>query len=282
MRFWLSLNFEPMELLLDHARDAEAFGYEGVVIPDHVVIKVGDRTPHPKGYPLQAEEPFLDPFCVFSALAAVTTRLRFLNYVYVVPLRDPFSLAKQAGTVSVISNGRFVLGTGTGWLEEEFDALGVDFASRGRRMDEMLPILRDFWDKGYAEASGDHFAFPRSGMFPIPPERLPIWIGGHSMPAARRAAGYDGYMPMTPFDEPTLAQFHAIDVIRAEQGLTGPYERMAIPPMGRKVDPAVVRELEDQGVTSMLVVPWPQSDPSVSHETKRGLAERFAAVIARS
>jgi len=283
MRFWLSLNFEPMALLLDHARDAEAFGYEGVVLPDHVVIKVGDRTPHPKGYPLQAEEPFLDPFCAFSAMAAVTTRLRFLNYVYVVPLRDPFSLAKQAGTVSVISDGRFVLGTGTGWLEEEFEALGHDFASRGGRMDEMLPILRSFWDHGYAEHHGEHFDFPRSGMFPMPPARLPIWIGGHSMAAARRAAHFDGYMPMTPFDEPTSAQFRAIDTIRAEHGLSGPYERMAIPPMGRKMDPALVHELEDDGVSSLLVVPWPQSDPSVSYETKRALAERFATdVIAKA
>ena len=283
MRFWLSLNFEPMEQLLDHARNAEELGFEGVVLPDHVVIKVGDRTPHPKGYPLQAEEPFLEPLCVFSAMAAVTTKLRFLNYVYVVPLREPFSIAKQCGTVAVISGGRFVLGTGTGWLREEFDALDRDFASRGSRLDEMLPILRDFWDHGYAEAHGRHFDFPRSGMFPVPPTRLPIWIGGHSMAAARRAARFDGYMPMTPFDEATLAQFRAIDTIRTEEGLTGPFERMAIPPMGRKVDADGVRELEDAGITSMLVVPWTQSDPSVSYGTKQALAERFATdVIAKS
>jgi probable F420-dependent oxidoreductase len=278
MRFWLSLNFEPMDQLLDHARDAEAFGFEGVVLPDHVVIKDGPRTPHPKGYPLQADEPFLDPLCVFSAMAAVTTRLRFLNYVYVVPLRDPFSLAKQAGTVSVISAGRFVLGTGTGWLREEFETLGPDFASRGRRMDEMLAIVRDFWDDGYAEHHGEHFDFPRSGMFPVPPSRVPIWIGGHSMVAARRAARFDGYMPMTPLDEPTIQQFRAIDAIRAELGLTGPFERMAIPPLGG-IDAGRVRELEDLGVTSVLVIPWTQSDPSVPYSKKRDAAERFAREV---
>jgi probable F420-dependent oxidoreductase len=282
VRFWLSLNFEPMDQLLDHARDAEAFGFEGVVLPDHVVIKVGERTPHPKGYPLQPNEAFLDPFCTFSAMAAVTTRLRFLNYVYVVPLRDPFSLAKQAGTVSVISGGRFVLGTGTGWLREEFETLGQDFASRARRMEEMLAILRDFWDDGYAEYHGEYFDFPRSGMFPVPPVRVPIWIGGHSMVAARRAAQFDGYMPMTPLDEATLEQFRTIDTIRAEQGLSGPFERMVIPPPG-KIDPGRVRELEELGMTSMLVIPWTQSDPSVAYSTKRGLAERFASgVIAKS
>jgi probable F420-dependent oxidoreductase len=282
VRFWLSLNFEPMDQLLDHARDAEAFGFEGVVLPDHVVIKVGERTAHPKGYPLQPNEFFLDPFCAFSAMAAVTTRLRFLNYVYVVPLRDPFSLAKQAGTVSVISAGRFVLGTGTGWLREEFETLGQDWMSRGRRLDEMLPILRDLWDNGYAEYHGQHYDFPRSGMFPVPPGRVPIWIGGHSMAAARRAAHFDGYMPMTPLDEPTMEQFRTIDNIRRDQGLSDPFERMVIPPAGN-IDPGRVRELEDLGMTSMLVLPWRQSDSSISYSTKRGLAERFASdVIATS
>jgi len=282
VRFWLSLNFEPVDQLLDHARDAEAFGFEGVVLPDHVVIKVGERTPHPKGYPLQPNELFLDSLCAFSAMAAVTTRLRFLNYVYVVPLRDPFSLAKQAGTVSVLSAGRFVLGTGTGWLREEFETLGQDWASRGRRLDEILAILRDFWDNGYAEYHGQHYDFPRSGMFPVPPARVPIWVGGHSMAAARRAARFDGYMPMTPLDEPTIEQFRTIDHLRGDLGLSGPFERMVIPPSG-KIDRARVRELEDLGMTSMLVLPWRQSDPSISYSTKRGSAERFASdVIARS
>jgi len=278
MKFWLSLLFEPLESLLDHARAAEELGYEGVVLPDHVVVKDGERTPHPSGYPLQADELFADPMLAFSAMAAVTTRLRFLNYVYVVPLRDPFTLAKQAGTLAVMSNDRFVLGTGVGWLKEEFETLGRDFSTRGQRMDEMLAILKDFWDDGYAEFHGEHFDFPRSGMFPPPKRQIPLWIGGHSKAAARRAAAYDGYIPMRPVNDETRAEFELIDELRAEQGLTGPYDRI-VSAHGLD-DPGAARKLEEvDGITHVIVTPWTMSDYRQSPEEKRGLAAKFAEEV---
>jgi probable F420-dependent oxidoreductase len=287
MKFWLSLLYEPVNQLLDHARMAEELGFEGVVLPDHVVIKEGGRTPHPSGYPLRPDEPFLDPLLVFAAMAAVTSRLKFLNYVYVVPLRDPFILAKQAGTLALLSNDRYVLGTGVGWLKEEFDAVGPDFSSRGKRMDEMLAVLRDFWDDGYAEFHGEHFEFPRSGMFPKPNRQVPIWIGGHSMTAARRAADFDGYMPMRgvngadmPLDEQTTAEFAMIDELRRRRGQTAPYERMI---GGRGIDrPNDARRLEEaHGVTNLLMMPWTMSDPTVTVDQKRSLATRFAEQVIR-
>jgi probable F420-dependent oxidoreductase len=282
MKFWLCLNFELPQSLLDHARNAEALGFEGVVLPEHVVVKEGERTPHPNGYPLKAHELFLDPFLAFAAMAAVTTRLRFLNGVYVVPLRDPFSLAKQAGSLAVMSNDRFVLGTGVGWLKEEFDTMGRDFATRGRRMDEMLAILRDFWDDGYAEFHGEHFEFSRSGMFPVPRRQIPIWIGGHSMAAARRAANYDGYMPMravtdpmAPLNETSRAEFVLIDELRRARGHTGPFARM-VSAFGVE-DPGMARKLEEvDGITDLLITPWTMSDYTQSYEEKRSLTARFA------
>ena len=282
MKFWLCLNFEPPESLLGHARNAEALGFEGVVLPEHVVVKEGERTPHPNGYPLKAHELFLDPFLAFAAMAAVTTRLRFLNGVYVVPLRDPFALAKQAGSLAVMSNDRFVLGTGVGWLKEEFDTMGRDFATRGRRMDEMLAILRDFWDDGYAEFHGEHFDFSRSGMFPVPRRPIPIWIGGHSMAAARRAANYDGYMPMravtdpmAPLNETSRAEFALIDELRSARGHTGPFARM-VSAFGVK-DPGMARKLEEaDGITDLLITPWTMSDYTQSFEEKRSLTAQFA------
>src|SRR5579864_3206362 len=113
MRFWVSVEPGSIDEMLRFARDAEEIGYEGVVLPEHVVVKVGDRTPHPNGYQLHPDASFPDPLCVFSAMAAVTTRLRFLSMVYVVPLRNTFSLTKQIATLAVLSNNRFVLGTGT-------------------------------------------------------------------------------------------------------------------------------------------------------------------------
>jgi len=277
LKYWLSLIFEPVEQLIDLARMAEELDFEGVVLPDHIVVKVGERVPHPRGYPLQPDELFPDPFCAMSAMATATTRLRFMSGVYVVPLRDPFALAKQAGTLAVMSGNRFVLGTGVGWLEEEFQIVGRDFAARGRRMDEMLQILQDFWEDGYAEFHGEFFDFPLSGMFPVPTERIPIFIGGHSMAAARRAVHYDGYMPMDGMNDRSRAEFAAIDQRRAELGLDGPFERMV---GGTDLDAGGVRELaEVEGITNLLVRPWPASDYSLTLDDRRRLAERYATDV---
>jgi probable F420-dependent oxidoreductase len=254
LKFWLLLAFEPHDQLLDLARAAEDLGYEGVLLPDHVVIRDGDRTPHPGGWPLQADDAIPDPIVSFSAMAAVTTRLRFLTSVLVVPLRDPFMLAKQVGTLAVLSNNRVVLGTGVGWLEEEFDTVGKDFANRGRRMDEMLDILVQFWTDGYAEYHGEHYDFERSGMFPVPTEPIPVWIGGNSMRAARRAARFDGYMPMFMLDDKARAEFALVDKIRAEEGRTSQYSRIVPWPAGN--DPSFIQPLVAAGITDVVIGPW--------------------------
>jgi len=291
MKFWLTLNFEPPELLLEYARKAEELGFEGVVLPDHVVVKERPRTPHPANFDLRADHLFVDPLIAYTAMATVTTRLKFLSYVYVVPLRDPFTLAKQASSVAVMSNNRYILGTGVGWLKEEFETMGQDFHTRGKRMDEMLTIVRDFWDDGYAEFKGEFFNFPRSGMFPVPERPIPIWIGGHSIPAARRAAHFDGYMPMRPLLDPdgaldaqTQAEFALIDQIRAENGLSGPYERKMY--LGFDLtDPGQARKIEERnGVGHLQVMRLFQDDVTRfdgtrTFDEKIALMSRFSEKI---
>jgi probable F420-dependent oxidoreductase len=256
MRFWLSLNFEPWDELLELAKGAEDFGFEGIVLPDHIVVPSGDTTPHPTGYPLKPDEPFLEPLIAFSAMASVTTRLRFLSYVIVVPLRDPFLLAKQLATLAVLSRNRVVLGAGTGWLREEFEVIGQGWHDRGKRMDEGLDIMVDFWKDGWAERRGNHFDLPRSGMFPVPPSVIPIWVGGHSRAAARRAARFDGYLPMRPLDDVSRAEFAEIDRIRQGAGLTGAFERIAFMSRDRYASAEEVAERDKIG--SMVVSPWEQ------------------------
>jgi len=282
MKFWLTLNFEPPELLLKYARKAEELGFEGVVLPDHVVVKEKPRTPHPSNFELRADHLFVDPLIAYTAMATVTTRLKFLSYVYVVPLRDPFTLAKQASSVAVMSNNRYILGTGVGWLKEEFETMGQDFHTRGKRMDEMLTIVRDFWDDGYAEFKGEFFNFPRSGMFPVPERPIPIWIGGHSMPAARRAAHFDGYMPMRPLLDPdgaldaqTQAEFALIDQIRAENGLSGPYERKMY--LGFDLtDPGQARKIEERSGVGHLQVMRLFQDDVLRFDGTRTFDEKIA------
>ena len=282
MKYWLCLNFEPADTLLTHARKAEVLGFEGVVLPDHVVVKDGPRTPHPSGFGLRADHDFVDPMVAYSAMAAVTTRLKFLSYVYVIPLRDPFMVAKLGASVAVMSNDRFVLGTGVGWLKEEFEAMGRDFHTRGKRMEEMLPIIRDFWKDGYAEFHGEFFDFPRSGMFPVPRKPIPMWLGGHSLPAARRAAFYDGYMPMRHVTDPsgtldpqTIAEFALIEQIRAEHGLTGQYDRKMILSC-EFADVGQPRRLEEgSGVGHLQVMVW-QDGVERTLEQKHDIISRFA------
>jgi len=285
MKFWLTLDFEAPEHLLDYARKAEELGFEGVVLPDHVVVKDGPRTPHPSGFGLRADHLFVDPMVAYAAMAAVTTKLKFLSYVYVVPLRDPFMVAKLAASVAVMSNDRFVMGTGVGWLKEEFETMGQDFHTRGKRMDEMLPIIRDFWKDGYAEFHGKFFDFPRSGMFPVPKRPIPMWLGGHSLLAARRAADFEGYMPMRWMENPdgildpqTEAEFALIDQIRAEKGLTGPYERTMI--LGFELtDAGQARKIEERSRVGHLRYGGIQDGVERTYDEKIALISRFAEKI---
>lgn len=282
MKYWLCLNFEPVDTLLAHARKADELGFEGVVMPDHIVVKDGPRTPHPSDFPLRADHDFVDPMVAYSAMAAVTTRLKFLSYVYVVPLRDPFVVAKLGASVAVMSNDRFILGTGVGWLEEEFETVGQDFHTRGKRMEEMLPIIRDFWADGYAEFHGEFFDFPRSGMFPVPKKPIPMWLGGHSLPAARRAAFYDGYMPMRHVSDPdgsldpqTVAEFALIDEIRAEHGLTGQYDRKMI--LGCELaNPGQARRLEESSGVGHLQVMMLQDGVERTLQQKHDMISHFS------
>jgi probable F420-dependent oxidoreductase len=276
VRFWLSLNFEPWEQLLDLARLAEEVGFEGVVLPDHIVIPSGELTPHPSGYPLKPDEPFVEPLIAFATMAGATTRLKFLSGVIVVPQRDPYLLAKQLGTLALLSGDRVILGTGAGWLPEEFDILGQPFGDRGRRIDEMLELMADFWADGWAEQHGGHFELPRSAMFPPPVNQVPIWVGGNSPAGIRRAARFDGYIPMRLFDDQARAEFVEVDRLRAEQGRTGPYERVAFWSEGDRSTAAEMAERD--GIGSAVAAVWPYYS-DLSLRDKQVAAEAFAKEI---
>jgi len=140
----------------------------------------------------------LDPFVALGYAAAVTTRVKLLTYLAVVPYRNPFLLAKSAATVDKLSNGRFILGTGTGYLKSEFHALGVDFEERNALFDEALEVLPLHWKGEPFSYTGKHFqargviARPRPVQDPIP-----IWIGGNAKVTLRRVAERaQGWMPL--------------------------------------------------------------------------------------
>ncbi len=280
MEFWLPIIGEDASQLLEIARCAEAVGFTGVAVADHVAVPSPYLSVHPSGgSPFDHRANFPDPLTSIAAMAAVTTRLRFLTYVYVLPMRDPFSVAKQAGTVALLSDHRLVLGVGAGWLLEEIELLGHDPQTRGRRMDEMIEVMRRFWRDGTVEFRGEFYAFGPTGMYPAPGRSLPVWIGGRSDAALRRAARNDGWVGMNydPEEIPVLLDKLARERRRhvAASGVAGPFETLVL--SNAAPSRQLYRDLEAQGVTSTIAVAWPFADPAfASFERKRAAMEAFA------
>lgn len=163
------------------AQLAEQLGYADVWVSDHLVVPVGAEYP-PSVY-------IYEPLTALAWVAAVTKRVRLGTTVLVLPMRNPLVVAKMVASIDRMSGGRMILGTAAGWLESEFDALGVPFAERGARTDEALEILRRVWSEDPITAEfpvhGARFASMRAK--PQPAGRVPIWIGGHAEVALARA-----------------------------------------------------------------------------------------------
>ena len=149
MKFWQSVAFSEPEQLLEIAQGAEAAGFEGLLLSEHLFVpeEMAPKYPYAEdGIPdFTGDTPFPDPWSAISAMASVTTRLRFSTMIYVLPLRHPLEVAKAVSTAAVLSGNRVVLGAGAGWMREEYDTLGVPFESRGKRFDESIEVLRRVW-----------------------------------------------------------------------------------------------------------------------------------------
>ncbi|WP_150238760.1 TIGR03619 family F420-dependent LLM class oxidoreductase [Nocardiopsis quinghaiensis] len=164
--------------LVDLGIRADELGVDAVWLPDHLL------PPAPYGRTFGG---VYEPLVTLSHLAARTGRVRLGTSVLVAPLRDPFLLAKQVATLDALSEGRFVLGVGTGWAREEFSALGADFTTRGARTDEALRLLRHLFE-GEGAFEGRFHSYERGVFEPRPAGRVPVMVGGTSDRALRRAA----------------------------------------------------------------------------------------------
>lgn len=207
MQFWQSLAFTHPNDLLELAPVCEEAGFEGIMFADHLFAPehFGSRYPYSDSgeAPFDGFTPFPESFASIAALSQVTTRLRFLINVYVLPLRHPIEIAKDLSTAAIFSNNRSVLGVGAGWLREEFEMMGVPFEQRGRRMDEQIPIIQKLLAGEVVEAHGDFYDFGALRMSPLPTESVPMWVGGMNPAALRRAGQFgDGWCgPGTNFEE---------------------------------------------------------------------------------
>lgn len=186
----LNPEFLTQEAVAEVSQAAEEAGFEAVAVTEH---------PMPNDAWLEAGgHNALDPFVALSFAAAATKRLRLLTNLTVVPYRNPFMLAKAAASLDRLSGGRLILGCGTGYLREEFDALGVDFDERNALFDEALDMLRRTWRGDSVSHQGIHFNAVGNTAHPAPAQsEIPIWIGGNSKLSRRRAAEKaQGWMPI--------------------------------------------------------------------------------------
>jgi probable F420-dependent oxidoreductase len=287
MEFVASLAFSDPHHYCALAAAADACGWNAFVLPDHVVHPEKIESPYPYtkdgSTRWEAPAPFPDPWVATGAMAAVTTRLRFMTGIYILPLRNPFQVAKTVGTAAVMSHDRVTLGIGMGWMKDEFELMEQPFAERGRRADEMVEVMRKLWRGGMVEHHGEFYDFDRLQMSPAPRAEIPIVVGGLSEPALRRAAQVgDGWISdLHSFDE--LRRIVAkLRAYRADGPRAGrPLQVIAACTDATGVDGC--RRLEDVGVTHLQTMPWLfYGGHTDSLEGKRAGIERFAEdVIAR-
>lgn len=177
------------------AKAIEDIGFDQIDMFDHVVMGYDHESRESSRYP--AKMPIMEALMTLSYIAAVTSHIGLGTEVLVLPQRSPILVAKQLSTLDTLSAGRVRLGVGVGWQQSEFQALGEDYSTRGKRMDDAIRLLRKCWLDSTIEHESDHYTSVAMAMEPKPPQgaELPIWVGGNSAPAFRRVAELgDGWL----------------------------------------------------------------------------------------
>jgi probable F420-dependent oxidoreductase len=251
MRFWLGASFSDADQFVELAKAAERCGFDTLTLSDHLFY-ADFATPYPyskSGRPRwNARTHWPDVWVTIGAMAAVTT-LRFSPNVYIAPARDLFTVAKQVSTAAYLSGNRVTFGVGVGWCEEEFRGTGQDFHTRGRRLNEMLPVLRSLWSGETVTLEG----LPPLSISPTPSEKIPVYVGGDSDAALRRAArAGDGWIGNRIYTE---EQFDEV-LGRLGQYLGDREPIDIIAPLAVLPDADTYRRFAAKGVTGTLAAPW--------------------------
>jgi probable F420-dependent oxidoreductase len=241
---------------------ADKLGFESIWMPEHLVIPVelegspiagADHPPMPSGVPV------FEVFAYLSFLAGKTERIRFGTYVYNIGLRHPLAVARAVVTLDVLSHGRFEFGVGASWLRAEWDAVGLDFGSRGRRVDEAVEVCQRLWSENVIEHHGEFFDFGPVMFVPKPIQtpRPPLHFGGDGPAAFRRAATLgDGWIPLNHAPQAIPGAAAELARRREASGRSGTVE---ISLASASADLDDLRRLADAGVGRALVRPWKSS-----------------------
>ena len=245
-------------MFLHAAQAADELGFESLWLPEHLVFPVSmSSSPfagedHP---PVPPSTPVFDALAYLSYLAGRTRKVKLATHVYNLALRHPFVSARAVQTADVVSDGRLLLGVGAGWLRSEWEACGLDFSSRGRRLDEALQVCLRLWGEEVVEHHGEFFDFgpvmfePKPVQIPHPP----VLIGGESEAAIARAARHDGWVGLDHEPESARRRAYDLQARRSESGAEAPFSiTVGAMPTGE----ADIASYEAAGVDRIIVAPW--------------------------
>jgi probable F420-dependent oxidoreductase len=257
MRFSLAETMCDPTQYVPLARAAEEAGFHAYTLPDSIAYPEVSESKYPYtpdgNRQFLEDKPFIDPFCLASVLGHVTSRLRFHTFVVKLPIRHPVLVAKQLASVAVLTNDRFSFGVGLSPWPEDFRLCDVPWEGRGRRMDEMIAIIRGLLRGGFFQFKGECFDVESIKMCPAPSRPVPMLIGGHSEPALTRAAKIgDGWMHAGGDGEEMVRLIRRLADLRKEYGREKePFEVHVISMDAYSLDG--IRRLEDMGVTDVIV-----------------------------
>ncbi|MDT5353680.1 MAG: hypothetical protein QOJ56_2212 [Mycobacterium sp.] len=260
MKYTCSVAMSPIEQLVELAKTAEEVGFDSIALPDSIFYMEKQSTDYPytpDGSRMWNEDtPWADPLIVAGAMGAVRSTLRFYTNVMKLGSRNPLLLARQVGSVANLTNNRFGFGVGIGWAPEEFEWCGVPYAKRGKRIDEMIEVMKLVLAGGMVEFHGDFYDFEKLQMSPAPSKPVPFYVGGHTEVALKRAAMVsDGWTSAMLTCDQLAEIIGKIKKLLAENGRANDafeYQAVCIDKFG--VDGH--RELAEVGVTDNIVIPW--------------------------
>ncbi|MCY4493691.1 MAG: TIGR03619 family F420-dependent LLM class oxidoreductase [Acidimicrobiaceae bacterium] len=257
MRFSYAESMIDPTLYAPLVQAAEQAGFDSFVVPDSICYPLDADTTSPYNADGSREflegKPFIEPFSLIPSLAAVTERIRFTTFVVKLPIRHPALVAKQVTSIGVITGERFGFGVGTSPWREDYDVTGVPWERRGARMDECIEIINGLQSGDFFGYSGDFYEIPEIQLCPVPAQRVPILVGGHSAMALERAGRLgDGWIHAGG-DPDELARMMSVveESRRRHDRADQPFEVHAI--SVDAYDPEGIERLEAAGVTDVIV-----------------------------
>ena len=270
--------------LIDLGRVADDAGFDAIWLGEHLLLPVGYASEHPTsasnshehitGPIVSPDTELVDPLVALGAVAGATSRLRLATGIYILPLRHPIVTARAVTTLQEASGGRFMLGIGAGWLQEEFTSLDIPFTERRSRLSESVDVMRAAWAGGPFAHHGEHFSFEGIQVSRRPVD-VPLIMGGNTPKALRRAveAGDGWFSSGTPDFEDAVRLFNELQAIRSQLGREGPYRCYFRVASG---DPSLLERYRAEGMDDVVVWSdqlWPAKG------TAEGKREAFATAV---